>query len=440
MHKICKALGLTLLALVILPMSGAAAEAEMESLRGQIKALNAKVAELEALEERLAELESLSRDQPEPQPVIRAAVEQDSKDYLDIGGALRFNYMYNDWDSKAQDRGGDFDIYTFRFNVDGSFKELLISAEYRFYGDGSNYNFLHHGWVGYDFSESVQAQLGVTQVPFGILPYASHNFFFQLPYYVGLEDDYDAGIKLVYDRGPWNLQLAFFKSSEYGAANSERYSYDVVHYDVVHAEDDIDEYRNEESNQLNVRLAYTLDHGKRGSTELGLSGEVGQLYNSTTDSNGSRVAGAVHLNTTLDRWNLMVEALRYQYNQDNPAGLDDGFVVMGAYDAPYKVARAGNIYMAGLSYSLPVQWGPITDLTLYDDYSFLDKDESDYKDSQQNVLGVAITAGPVYTYIDFAMGKNPPWLGPGWTDSLARGDGADDEWHTRFNINFGYYF
>ncbi len=437
MNKICKAMGVALLALVTLPVSGSAGEGESASLRGQIKALNAKVAELEAMEERLAELESMISGELEQQPVIRAEVDQEGEDYFDIGGALRFNYMYKDWDSKTQDRGGDFDIDTFRFNVDGSFKDVLISAEYRFYGDdGSNYNFLHHGWIGYDFSESVQAQLGVTQVPFGILPYASHNFFFQLPYYVGLEDDYDAGLKLVYDRAPWNLQLAFFKSSEYGAANSERYS-----YDVVHAEYDGDEYRNEESNQLNVRLAYALDHGQgRGSTELGFSGEVGQLYNSTTEKNGSRVAGAVHLNTTLDRWNLMVEALRYQYNQDNPAGLDDGLVVMGAYDAPYKVARAGNIYMAGLSYSLPVHWGPITDLTFYDDYSFLDKDENDYQDSQQNVLGVAITAGPVYTYIDFAMGKNHPWLGPGWTDSLAGGDGADDAWHSRFNINFGYYF
>ncbi|MCL7489269.1 MAG: hypothetical protein M8357_13970, partial [Desulfobulbaceae bacterium] len=181
------------------------------------------------------------------------------------------------------------------------------------------------------------------------------------------------------------------------------------------------------SNQLNVRLAYTLDHGENGSTELGLSGEVGQLYNSITDRNGSRVAGAIHLNTGFQRWNLMLEALRYQYNQDNPPGLDDRFVFMGAYDFAYKAARAGNIYMIGLSYTLPFNWGPITELTFYDDFSILNKDEKGYADSRQSVLGMAVSAGPVYTYIDIAMGRNHPWLGPGWADSLAQGDPVADE-------------
>jgi hypothetical protein len=53
-----------------------------------------------------------------------------------------------------------------------------------------------------------------------------------------------------------------------------------------------------------------------------------------------------------------------------------------------------------------------------------------------------ITAGSIYTYVDYAMGQNNAWLGPfstTWNDGLAAGQ-ADAEWHKRFNINIGYYF
>ena len=50
-------------------------------------------------------------------------------------------------------------------------------------------------------------QVGVHQVPFGILPWASHNFYFQLPYYLGLEDDYDLGVKHILKQGEWTSSL-----------------------------------------------------------------------------------------------------------------------------------------------------------------------------------------------------------------------------------------
>jgi len=33
-----------------------------------------------------------------------------------------------------------------------------------------------------------------------------------------------------------------------------------------------------------------------------------------------------------------------------------------------------------------------------------------YKDSYQNVSGILLTTGPVFTYIDYALGKNHSWL------------------------------
>ncbi|MEA1915882.1 MAG: hypothetical protein U9N30_11290, partial [Campylobacterota bacterium] len=78
-----------------------------------------------------------------------------------------------------------------------------------------------------------------------------------------------------------------------------------------------------------------------------------------------------------------------------------------------------------------------TKLTFYDDYSVLDKDIGDGDNSYINTLGCMISSGPIYTYIDCVMGKNMVWLG---ADSDALGDGRNNDWHMRFNLNVGYYF
>ena len=49
-----------------------------------------------------------------------------------------------------------------------------------------------------------------------------------------------------------------------------------------------------------------------------------------------------------------------------------------------------------------------------------------------NVTGVGITSGALYTYVDFVIAKNQPFVG----GSMA-GDGKMSK---RININFGYYF
>jgi hypothetical protein len=93
----------------------------------------------------------------------------------------------------------------------------------------------------------------------------------------------------------------------------------------------------------------------------------------------------------------------------------------------------------GIAYSLPVLLGRVSNLTFYNDYSLLSKDNASFSNTRQNVLGMAITAGKFYIYVDMATGKNHPWLGGDWANGLAAGVAGDD-WHTRFNINVGYYF
>lgn len=361
-----------------------------------------------------------------------------------VGGAFRFNYIYKDWDEDFQGLGElAFDTARINLDLDDDASPMSGSFEYRYYrdkfADGHDYSMIHHAWIGRKFGERREVQAGITNVPFGILPYASHNWFFQLPYYLGFEDDYDLGVKFIGDYAPWNIQAAYFARDEgnyFGDSDdSARYAYDLVREGTN---------GNAERNQFNGRLAYTMEPREGYSTEIGVSLMVGDISNDNPlGGDGSRYAMAAHLVGNYDRWNLMLQAIHYNFDLNNDPNRDaspnGSFVVLGAYDAEYYVASVASVYTAGLAYTLPVDWQRIKSLTFYNDFSLMDKQESDFHDSMQNVLGCAVDAEPFYIYIDLAMGKYHPWLGGDWTTALASG-GLESDWHTRFNINVGLYF
>lgn len=361
-----------------------------------------------------------------------------------VGGAFRFNYIYKDWDEDFQGLGElAFDTARINLDLDDDASPMTGSFEYRYYrdkfADGHDYSMIHHAWIGRKFGERREVQAGITKVPFGILPYASHNWFFQLPYYLGFEDDYDLGVKFIGDYAPWNIQAAYFARDEgnyFGDSDdSARYAYDLVREGTN---------GNAERDQFNGRLAYTMEPREGYSTEIGVSLMVGDISNDNPlGGDGSRYAMAAHLVGNYDRWNLMLQAIHYNFDLNNDPNRDaspnGSFVVLGAYDAEYYVASVASVYTAGLAYTLPVDWQRIKSLTFYNDFSLMDKQESDFHDSMQNVLGCAVDAEPFYIYIDLAMGKYHPWLGGDWTTALASG-GLESDWHTRFNINVGLYF
>jgi hypothetical protein len=366
--------------------------------------------------------------------------ESDKSLQLDFRFAVRVNLFHKSWLSGSDRNGAQFD--TIMLGLDASRGQLYTSIQYRFY-DG--YNMLHHGFIGYQFNENTAIEAGVHRKPFGLLPFASHNYFFNLPYYMGFEDDYDLGVKVHFDRQPYDLRLGYYFRDEgnyYGESlDSARYSYDIVKTDAseLGSAGVTTPRTNQERNQLNGRLAYTFDHGTVGSTEIGCSGEVGQILNDTTGGNGTRWAAAVHLNGNYDRFNLQLEAARFANYPDNPPGQDDSFIVRGAYDAPYKTASNGWLFIANLAYRIPIDKKPFDAITLYTDYSYLLKLESAFSDSQQVVVGASIEAGPALVYIDLAFGRNHPWLGPDYSTALAEGD-PNADWEFRFNINIGFYF
>lgn len=345
------------------------------------------------------------------------------EDYVKFGGAVRYNIMDPSWNNDNTDPQFTWD--TWRLNVDARTAGVDLSFEYRFYPNFDTH-FIHHGYLGYGLSDDLYMKLGVSQVPFGITKFASHSWWFQIPYYLGLEDDYDMGIKFDYT-GIENLELnfAYYHQPEpRGTPNAAaRYSYDITPSEDASLK---------EVRQLNVRAAYNISE----NIEVGASGQFGQNYNYFLDEAEASNAYAAHLVADFGGLNFKGEYISYDFGAKDDAGNDLDAVQMGAYAGNYNVAAKGDIMVAGLAYSIPVDFGPVSSIQPYVDYSVITKANENFNNSEQLVPGMLITAGSIYTYVDYAMGKNHPWLGGA---DLAAGS-EEAEWESRFNINIGYYF
>tara|TARA_R110001583_G_scaffold163880_1_gene316343 strand:- start:27710 stop:28858 length:1149 start_codon:yes stop_codon:yes gene_type:complete len=359
------------------------------------------------------------------------------KPEVQVGGALRYNYNLSSWKDGQKERGGDFGYDVFRINAKAKYKGIKLNVEYRLYSEGFGGGMLKQGWIGYDFTPENNLQIGLTQVPFGITQYNSHNWFFSINYYVGLEDDHDMGIKYTHSGEKWEYALAFFKNAEemrFGSdsdMSNSRYSYDV-------GSSSDGSYRNKEVNQFNAKIIRKFSNGSINH-KIGASAQYGGIYNIDTKNTGNQYSLAAHYELTAGKFDLKAQISKYKYNTENPTGENNDVIAMTAYGYPYMVASEATTYTLGAAYSVPVEWGPISNLQFYNDFGLIAKSVDSFEDSLMNVTGVLVSAGNVYTYIDFAAGKNQPWLGSEWTNALAKGI-ADANWEMRFNINIGYYF
>ncbi|MFU2510524.1 MAG: carbohydrate porin [Pseudoalteromonas prydzensis] len=358
-----------------------------------------------------------------------------------VGGAVRTNFSHTSYDDGNKNRGGDFDFDIFRVNFSGDVGDVTLNAEIRFF---DYMTAVKYAYAAYDFADDWQVQAGITKVPFGNWPYNSHNYFFGTTYYIGLEDDHDLGVlfkRKIADN--WQLDLGFFKNDELGGVDgyvddrSDRYSYDVVGFrnadegiyaDPASKGEDGTSLGNPigEYNTFSGRYGYHFEHDS-GTTELGVSALAGGLHDGV-DRAGDYHAWAVHLNSTIGAWNLQLQHGEYQYDIDNVNRM-----AVGAYGFYDSIAAEATMTNANIAYSVPVEWGPVTNLQFYNDYGIIYDKSDNSADTWMNVTGVSVAAGGLFTYFDYVFAKNQPFVG----GSVA---GDSDETERRFNINVGYYF
>ncbi|WP_043757038.1 type IV pilus assembly protein FimV [Imhoffiella purpurea] len=463
-------------------------------LAGALCSLPAMAANTSELEQRIADLqrqlaeaerdlaEARGQTQPmqaEPAPaaeeteqVAAAIPPPEDKGFhigpVKIGGAARVNYVlgsYQGYDGGPNrgGNGGNVELDTFRINLALDYNNIIGALEYRWYpaGTGTNYNFMHSGWLGYRFQDDSEVKVGLNRVPFGPGPYGvSQSWFFDQHYYVGLADDMDLGVKYSTSIDNWTLDFAYYAGSEGGffgrSLDSARYGYDAVRWTESADADGNVIYGGahngyDERNQFNVRAIYSLSDA-RIPTDIGVSLQYGQLKGQRADD-GSHWAASAHMINRYDNWTLATQLTRYEYDidSDNPWGTDT-LIPMGAYDFAWPVAAKAWIPAISISYKYETPQIPWLDYVLpYVEYSSIVKDESDFNNSDMLVVGAAWARGGWYIYSDLAFSNGNYFVG-----NEAADDGSDDygslygvgdfgangndEWNYRFNLNLGYYF
>lgn len=415
---------------------------QMELLQKQMQQLQTQLQQAEQKAQQQAKKQQqldaqVARQQTElKEQTAKVATQTKEKESgIRIGGAVRTNFSHTSYDDGNKNRGGDFDFDIFRVNFSGDVGDVILNAEIRFF---DYMTAVKYAYAAYDFADDWQVQAGITKVPFGNWPYNSHNYFFGTTYYIDLEDDHDLGVlfkRKIADN--WQLDLGFFKNDELGGVDgyvddrSDRYSYDVVGFrtadEGIYADpatsggNPIGEY-----NTFSGRYGYHFEHDG-GTTELGVSALAGGLHDGV-DRAGDYHAWAVHLNSTIGAWNLQLQHGEYQYDIDNVNRM-----AVGAYGFYDSIAAEATMSNANIAYSVPVEWGPVTNLQFYNDYGIIYDKSDNSADTWMNVTGVSVAAGGLFTYFDYVFAKNQPFVG----GSIA---GDSNETERRFNINIGYYF
>ncbi|MGZ0655608.1 hypothetical protein ACWPKO_11680 [Coraliomargarita sp. W4R53] len=427
------------------PASEVALKAKLERLTQELHATKQALAlseqqrkaaetNLEAQEIKYANAADLGPSKITPGDLIPAL------EGLKIGGAVRVNYAIGDYGdktggpSKADGDGGNFSLDTFRINADYSRGAWQGKFEYRFF-DG--YHFLHTGWLGYNFEDEGQLQVGVNRVPFGAGAYGtSQSWFFDQHYYLGLSDDMDLGIKYTGKAGALTYDLAYYYSDEGTWAgdskDSSRYSYDVV-------DETGDGY--EERNQFNARAIYATQIGEV-SVDLGASAQYGMLESNGSQDDGDHYALSFHPVFKWSNWTLSTQLTYYKYDvdADQPLGTDK-LVQFGAYDFPTTIAAEAWVPSVSLSYYYEVTRVDWLDYVIpYIEYSSIMKTESDFNDSEFVTVGAAWARGNWFIYTEIATSNGNDFVGGENGYDSRFGSNPNDDWQSRFNVNFGYYF
>ena len=373
---------------------------------------------------------------------------------LKFDGAIRVWVEALSWNDQRK-WVPEFDTARLGFKYDDG--RFLAAGRERFYhytsrqtgaAKGASMLFNEYLWAGYRFADKSELHVGQERMPFGLLPYASNNFFESMAWYAGYEDTYAMGVQYQRKIGNLNANVGVFPSDgrhllswtdsavELDGLDSVRYSNHLMR-----------SYGREEKNTFVARLGYVVPFAG-GKTEIGASFLTGRL--AATDpglSSGNRRAGALHVSAEFGRLGVQLETIRYVNDFSGPGSVagnwygacDRDCVIIGAYGFTNRLAARGHIDIANVSYKLPGSIGPFSDFVVYNDWSRLRKSAAGYADSYQNVTGMTFSSGGWVVIVDVANATNEPYLSPGFGNALATGGGAKSSGH-RFNANIGYYF
>ena len=389
-----------------------------------------------------------------------AALAEDKKSPIKVGGAMRVNYVYGSYgdEENPHRRGekiGDADLEIFRVNADIKHGDISSRIEYRWY-DG--YSMIHTAWLGYNLGDLGTVKAGIVRVPFGPGAYGvSSSWFFDQHFYVGLADDMDLGITWSDTFGTLALDVGYFLQSEFqtdgSSIASSRYSYDIVRWEEkADADGKVEwgagENGYDEQHQINLRGIYSI--GK--TADVGVSIQYGLLKaaEGMDDDGANHYALSAHMKNVFSDFTLYSQFSYYAHNiaEETPWGTGD-LIPMGAYDFAWPIASTGLIPGLSLRYggidTSGISW--VNSVTPYIEWSTIMKSAENFNNSTLITLGASWTLFGALVYSDLALSNGNTFVGNDGDvyDNIYEGVGdfgatGNNSWNWRANLNLGYYF
>lgn len=334
---------------------------------------------------------------------------------LDLGGAVRFSYGWLDYGPSP-----GFDPELVRVDAKGSAGPAFFSLQYRWY-DG--FDAVHHAWAGWKLDDLSDVRVGVQQVPFGLLPYASHSFWFGSGYYLGIEDDYDLGVVWQRGEGAHQFHAGVFSGDEYGTgARYGRYSFDVATTDAL-------PYRERE--RLGLRYEHSGDWNG-SEVALGVSLFSGKVENRVDGGKHGHDGAALHMQWQRGPTTVQLQWVRYRYR------IPESRIAMSAFMFPFEIAAEADVPTFNVSHAL-THTGWFDGITCYNNLSMTRPVGGDagLRPSWQNVTGCSFAKDKMFTYVDWIAGKNMWFVGG---SGIGIDEPSSNRWRSRLNINIGFYF
>lgn len=347
------------------------------------------------------------------------------KPKLTINGAFRVHYKDEFYNETRKKEGGEFGFDLFGLVVNASYKKFKVFADMRFMPSSFGGTMPKEGWIGYDFQNGDDIQVGLVQSPFGNLDYNSYSWFLGIGYAMGFEGKYSMGTKYHHKVNTWDWQIAFMKNAMETFTNDPALRQNQWSASVVG--------NNKEINQVAGQLVYKLKTNNF-SHKIGASLQFGQLYNFVENKMGSRNAFGLHYN--VDYKNIGIKAAVYSY-EFKTKGTNSEYIDMASFGYTYQVVSKADVMALSAKYSIPFIGKSLNEITFYSEYGYLSKK---YKLNATQMLtnGVLVRIlDGIYTYVEYVAGYNHPFLG-GSQASLY--NDVDNKWHARLQCNIGYYF
>ncbi|OTG92119.1 hypothetical protein [Acinetobacter sp. ANC 3813] len=367
---------------------------------------------------------------------------EDGAHSLKVGGVLRFNHRYEQWDASPNRGFGKLDFDIFRLDLKGKSDDAYLNASYLV--QDQEKTSIEKAYVGYNLNKNNSIEAGFVYKPFALYPYPQNGWTYHIPFFLGYGNNAAPGVNWNYNNPEWDIKVGYYPRM---LETNLRYSPEAATYDDL-SENHLPfqaAYQNEKQNQLNTRIVRKFGDDQIGKHEIGLSGSVAQLHNKTTQKDGSYYAAGLHSNSNYQRWNLQSSVIHYQYDVENPDGVNNDMTLMGAngLTPSYFIASEGTVASLNLAYTLPVQnMGKLKAIRFYNDYSYLDKERSDWAASQMNTTGAMFIASPFMVWADYTWGKNANIIGgatngTGFTSATSENS---EKWMYRVNLNIGFSF